>query len=261
MTPESPHAALLRDDGTPLAFRSMAGRTPTVVFLPGFRSDMTGTKATAIAEHCRATGQAGVLFDYFGHGVSGGEFTAGTIGRWIEDAVVMIDRAAGDGPVVLVGSSMGGWIMVRAAMQRRERVAALVGVAAAPDFTEDLIWRSASDEVRTTLRRDGVYYQPSPYDPTPTPITLRLIEEGRRHLVLRRPIELDCPVRLIHGTADREVPYVLSLRLSAALRSSDVRVTLVKEGDHRLSRPSDIALLLATIDEVSGRDAAAPAAR
>ncbi|MSO64198.1 MAG: alpha/beta hydrolase [Alphaproteobacteria bacterium] len=249
MTPESA-GQILRPDGVRLAYRATAGNRPGIVFLPGFRSDMAGTKALALAAHCRATGRAFTRFDYFGHGDSDGEFTDGTIGRWIEDAVAVLDHAT-SGPQILVGSSMGGWIMLHVALRRSQRVSGLVGVAAAPDFTEDLMWRAFPAEVRATLQRSGRYDEPSIYDAQPTPITLRLIDEARAHLVLRSRIPIHGLVRLLHGIADPDVPYVLSLRLSAALASDNVRVTLIKGGDHRLSRPEDLALLAATVDEVA----------
>ncbi|MBM3502422.1 MAG: alpha/beta hydrolase [Alphaproteobacteria bacterium] len=251
MTPESPISRLARSDGHSLAYRHTPGRTPGILFLPGFRSDMTGTKATALETHCRGAGRAFARFDYFGHGASSGTFTDGTIGRWIEDATAVLDTVL-RGPVVLVGSSMGGWLMLHVALQRPERVVGLVGVAPAPDFTEDLIWQAGPESMRTTLRETGVYFEPSAYDPEPTPITLRLIEEGRRHLLMRGRIAISCPMRLLHGMADRDVPYVLSLRLAAAVQANDVRVSLIKDGDHRLSRPEDLALLGRAVDDLAG---------
>ena len=215
-------------------------------------SDMTGQKALAIEATAARRGQAFLRFDYTGHGASSGRFEDGTIGRWVEDAVAVLD-AVTQGPQILVGSSMGGWIMLRVALARPARVAGLIGIAPAPDFTETLMWRRFSPEVRATLTRDGVYYEPSDYGEEPTPITLRLIEDGRRHLVMDDKIPIRCPVRLIHGLADPDVPWKLSMALAERLESNDVEVTLVKGGGHRLSEPVDLARLTATLAALSGR--------
>jgi pimeloyl-ACP methyl ester carboxylesterase len=246
MTGQPEPQVLRRDDGETIAYHRLAGRRPTVVFLGGLMSDMTGTKALHLEGFARARGQAFVRFDYFGHGASSGAFTDGTIGRWAEDAVAVVD-ALTEGPLVLVGSSMGGWAMLLTALARPARVAALVGIAAAPDFTENLMWDGFDEAVRETLRRDGLYHMPSDYGEEPYPISLGLIEDGRRHLLLRGPIAIACPVRLLHGMADADVPYGTSLRLAERLESRDVTVTLVKAGDHRLSAPDDLARLSATV--------------
>ncbi|MEE9273781.1 MAG: alpha/beta hydrolase, partial [bacterium] len=220
---------LEREGGHTLAYRASPGKGPGVIFLGGFLSDMEGTKAAALEERCRAAGRAFVRFDYLGHGASSGRFEEGTIGRWAEDAVAVLDAVA-EGPQVLVGSSMGGWIMLLAALARPGRVAGLVGIAAAPDFTEDLMWARFPEEVRERLRGGGTYHLPSEYDENPYPITGRLIEEGRGRLLLRGRIPIVCPVRLIHGMEDADVPSEVSLKLSEALESADVTVTLVKGG-------------------------------
>src|SRR5512144_3385554 len=230
---------LRRPDGETIAFHRTAGRSPGVVFLTGYMSDMTGQKAVRLEEFCRARGQAYLRFDYYGHGASSVAFTDGTIGRWAEDAVFVLDRLT-EGPQVLVGSSLGGWIMLLAARARPTRVAALLGVAAAPDFTEDLILPALGPGEREILERDGVVPVYSPYDPQPTPVTKLILEEGRRHLVLREPIALDCPVRLIHGMRDPDVPWRTSLRLAEELRSVDIEITLVEAGDHRPSAARDV---------------------
>ena len=236
--------------GTGLACQRLHGRGPAVVFLPGYRSDMTGDKATALAALCRQRGQAMLLFDYSGHGASGGAFTDGTIGRWTADALAAID-ALTEGGLVLVGSSMGGWIGLLAALARPGRVAGFVGVAAAPDFTETLMWETLMPAERATLQRDGVLHVPGAYG-EPTPITLALIEEGRRHRLLGAPIPLACPVRLLHGQADADVPWETSLRLAERITGPDVQVTLVKDGTHRMSRPSDLALLMGVLRQLLG---------
>lgn len=235
--------------GATIAYRHTPGRSPGIVFFGGFMSDMTGTKAVALEAWAVGRGLAFTRFDYQGHGASSGRFEDGTVGTWADDALAVLDRVT-HGPQVLVGSSMGGWIMLLAALRRPERVAGLVGIAPAPDFTEDLIWNGLTDEARAELLRDGRWYRPSQYFDDPKPVTLALIEEGRSHLLLRGPIRFDGPVRLLHGMADPDVPWRTSLRLADALTSTDVRVTLIKDGDHRLSRDQDIALLCRTVAEL-----------
>lgn len=241
--------------GGRLAYARTAGSGPGVVFLGGFMSDMTGTKATTLEAHCRAAGRAFLRFDYRGHGASEGRFVDGTIGGWADDAVTALDRLTA-GPQILVGSSMGGWLMLLAARARPDRVAGLVGLAAAPDFTEELMWEQFPEPVRRVLLRDGVWHEPTEYGDTPYPITLGLIEEGRRHLLLRRPLPIACPVRLIHGMRDRDVPWQVSQRLLDHVAAEDATLTLVKDGDHRLSRPQDIARMLAAVDGLAVQPAA-----
>ena len=228
-------------DGTALAYDFVPGAGPTLVFLPGFMSDMTGDKAAAVAAWASARGRACLRLDYSGHGASGGAFTSGTIGTWADDARRVI-AAVTEGPLVLVGSSMGGWIALLTALAMPGRVVGLVGIAAAPDFTEDLMWAAMAPPEREKLLRDGMLLMPSQYG-DPTPITSALIAEGRQHLLLGGEIALDCPVRLLHGQQDPDVPWQRALRLAARLRSADVQVVLVKDGDHRLSRGQDIVLL------------------
>ena len=238
---------LARPDGATIAYHRLRGIAPGIVFLGGFRSDMTGTKALFLDEFCRRKGRAYVRFDYFGHGASSGDFALGTIGRWRDDAVAVIDSLT-KGPQILVGSSMGGWIMLLAALARPERIAALTGIAAAPDFTEELLWPRLSPEQRRAIGEQGVVTLPSDYDPAGYLYTRALIEDGRRHLLLGGPIPLDVPVRLLHGLADPSVPGQLSLRLAERLTSRDVAVTLAKGGDHRLSSEPDLARLAQTLD-------------
>ena len=235
-----------RGDGTRLATERLPGRAPTVVFLPGFRSTMDGEKAAALAAWCARAGQAMLRLDYSGHGRSEGRFADGTIGRWTGDAACLLDRT--EGPVVLVGSSMGGWIALLLALRRPERVAALVGVAAAPDFTERLMWDAMLPHEQAALRRLGTIEVPTPYG-APFPLTWRLIEEARAHLLLDGPVALACPVRLLHGQADAEVPWETAPRLAARLASADVRTILVKDATHRFSRPQDLALLCRVVAE------------
>jgi pimeloyl-ACP methyl ester carboxylesterase len=232
-----------------LAWARLPGRGPGVVFLPGFRSDMQGSKALALRDHCAATGRAFLRFDYGGHGDSDGRFEDGTIGSWAADALALFD-ALTEGPQLLVGSSMGGWIALLLARQRPERIAGFIGLAPAPDFTEALMWPAFAAEQRLALQRDGVIHLESQYG-DPTPVTRALIEDGKRQLVLNAPIPLRCPVRILQGMADPDVPWRHAVRLVEALESQDVRLLLVKDGDHRLSRPEDLALLRATVEELT----------
>ncbi len=236
--------------GQRLAYCRRAGRGPGVVFLGGFMSDMTGTKALALDARCREQGRAFVRFDYRGHGASSGAFSDGTIGRWTDDALAALDRLT-EGPQVLVGSSMGGWIMLLVALARPERVAGLVGVAAAPDFTEDLMWARWDAVKRARLMGDERIEEPSAYGEAPYVITRALIEDGRRRLVLGAPIPIRCPVRLLHGMADPDVPWRTALRLAERLQSTDVVVTLVKDGDHRLSRDEDLRRLIQAVESIA----------
>jgi pimeloyl-ACP methyl ester carboxylesterase len=235
--------------GVSIAYHSTPGKSPGVMFCGGFMSDMTGGKALALEAFCRARGQAFVRFDYAGHGQSSGRFEDGTIGGWTEDALAVLDRVA-QGPQVIVGSSMGGWVAINLALARPDRLKALVGIAAAPDFTEDLIWHDLPPEAKMMLETDGVVYERSEYDDKPYPITMNLIHEARDHLRLRGEIAIDAPVRLLHGLLDADVPWKRSLMLAEKLRTPDVRVVLVKDGDHRLSREQDLALLTRTVEEL-----------
>jgi pimeloyl-ACP methyl ester carboxylesterase len=241
---------LLRPDGNTVAFVRTAGRSPTVVFLGGFRSDMTGTKAMALEDWAQRTGRAYLRFDYFGHGQSSGRFEEGTIGRWRDDALAVID-ATTSGRLVLVGSSMGGWLSLLVALERTDRLAGLVLIAAAPDFTERMLLRGLSAEDRATLQREGRLERPSQYSPEPSVFTWKLIEEGRNHLVLDKRLALPCPVRLLHGQSDPDVPWEYSLQIARHLEAPEVVTTFVKDGDHRLSTPADIARLVATVEELA----------
>ena len=240
---------LQRGDGNTIAYATTQGRTPTVVFLGGFRSDMTGTKAVALEAWAERTGHAFLRFDYLGHGQSSGRFEEGTIGRWLDDSLAAID-ALTEGRLVLVGSSMGGWLSLLVARQRPERLAGLVLIAAAPDFTERMLLQKLSPEDRVLLQREGRLERPSQYSPEPSVFTWKLIEEGRDHLVLDKPLALPCPVRLLHGQSDPDVPWEYSLQIARHLEAPEVVTTFVKDGDHRLSTPADIARLVATVEEL-----------
>lgn len=238
---------LTRADGATIAYHRHDGRKPGIVFLGGFMSDMTGTKARHLDAFCRARGQSFLRFDYFGHGASSGDFADATVGRWKEDSLAVLD-ALTEGPQILVGSSLGGWLMLLAALARPGRVAGLVGIAAAADATEALMWANFAPELRERILRDGAARLPSAYDEKGYLFTRTLIEEGRRHLLMGAPIAIDCPVRLLHGMRDPDVPWQWSLALAEKLTARDVEITLVKEGDHRLSTASDLALLTRTLE-------------
>ncbi|MDT8345711.1 MAG: alpha/beta hydrolase [Thermohalobaculum sp.] len=235
------HRTAARGDG-----KDAAG----VVFLGGFRSDMTGTKALFLEDWARARGRAFLRFDYRGHGASSGDFLDGCIGDWADDAAEAVARLT-DGPQILVGSSMGGWIALLLARRCPGRVAALVGIAAAPDFTEDAMWAGFDADQRAALLRDGRVALPSDYSDEPYVITRRLIEDGRDQLVLRAALDLPFPVRLLQGTADTDVPAGVALALLDHIDCPDARLTLVKGADHRFSEPRELAILAATLDEVT----------
>jgi pimeloyl-ACP methyl ester carboxylesterase len=233
-----------------LAYQHTPGQPPGALFCGGYTSDMTGTKALALEAFCREQGRACTRFDYSGHGASSGDFADGTIGAWAEDALAVVDRVT-EGPVLVVGSSMGGWIMLLVALARPERVRGLVGIAAAPDFTEDLLLAQATPEQRRALADQGYWLQDSAYGGDPYPVTRRFLEEARAHLVLRTPISITCPVHLLHGQRDPDVPWQTALRLAERLESEDVTVELVKAGDHRLSTPPDLARITAAIERLA----------
>jgi pimeloyl-ACP methyl ester carboxylesterase len=239
---------LERPDGERVAWRKVDGDGPTVVWLGGFKSDMTGTKAQALADWALKRRRAYVRFDYFGHGASSGDFAAGTISRWRRDAMaVMAELTQGD--LVLVGSSMGGWIACLAAMVVPERIRGMVLVAPAPDFTEKLMAPEIPPEGRAALEADGVWMRPSEYG-EPYPITRNLLEDGTRWSILgSEPIPLEMPVRVLQGGADPDVPWRHALELAQALKGEDVVFTLIKDGDHRLSRPHDIERLVGAVEE------------
>ena len=225
-----------------LAYRHRAGRGPTILFLPGYASDMEGTKAVALDAWAEREGRAMLRFDYAGCGASDGAFEPQTLATWRGDVLAMVDQKIA-GPVVLVGSSMGGWLMLLAALARPDRVAGLVGIAAAPDFT---FWGFSQDQ-KMEILREGRIEEPSPYgDPVVT--TRAFWESGEALRLLHGPIAIDCPVRLLHGQADADVPWQYSLELMKLLRSADVQTAFVKDGDHRLSRGRDVALLIATVN-------------
>ena len=225
---------------------------PGVIFLHGLASDRAGNKAQALMAHCAGQGYGLLRFDMYGHGQSTGRFEDAGPSRWRDDALLVLDRLT-TGPQVLVGSSMGGWIMLLTALARPERMAALIGIAPAPDFTEDLMWRELSESQRSAILKDGFVDVPGDYGNPPLRIGRHLIEDGRANLLLDKPIALSCPVRLIHGQNDASVPWQHSLKIAERVTGGDVRVTFLKDGDHRLSRPQDIAAICALGDEMVAR--------
>ena len=246
----SPDRSLtLRRAGAPaLAYRSVPGRAPGVVFLPGYRSDMTGAKALALDAWCRRGGRAFLRFDYSGHGESGGAFESLVLSDWIADAAAML-HAAGPGPQVLVGSSMGAWIMLRVAELHPQRVAGLVGLASAPDFTEDRVFARLPAEEQANVMAGKTCRLPSANGQYETVVTRALIEDGRRHLVLRSEvIAVDAPVRLLHGDADDTVPWQASAEVLRRIRSTDATLTVIKGTGHRLSEPAELELVVRTVD-------------
>ncbi len=242
-----------------IAVRKREGAEPGLLWLSGFKSDMLGGKAVAVDEFAAARGQACVRFDYSGHGESGGTFADGTIGSWLEDALAVFDAHC-RGPQVVIGSSMGGWmaLLLARAIARREAagqaspasVAGLVLIAPAPDFTDELMWKGFPQQVRDEIMTQGQWLRPSEYG-EPYPITRALIEDGRNHLLLNGPIELRCPVRILQGAQDPDVPWRHAFRLAERLPTQDVVLTMIQDGDHRLSRPQDIARMLAAVAELS----------
>ncbi|TFU01154.1 alpha/beta hydrolase [Polymorphobacter arshaanensis] len=233
-----------RGDGIRLAYHHRPGTDATVVFLPGYMSDMTGSKALALDAWAATNGRTLLRLDYSGCGASEGRFEDGTISRWRDDVLALVDAVA-PGPLLLVGSSMGGWVALLVAQALGDRVVGLVGIAAAPDFTD---WGLAlTDAERVALAAHGRIERPSDYGDGPYIYTRALIEDGQRQRLLGRPVAIDAPVRLLHGQGDDAVPWQIGLDIAAAVRSSDVQVTFIKDGDHRLSRPADIDLLLATV--------------
>ena len=233
-----------------IAYRQSAGAGPGVVWLGGFRSDMLGTKASFLDDLMRKTGRAFLRFDYSGHGESEGDFEDGSIGDWAADAIAAFD-ALTEGPQILVGSSMGGWIATLLAKQRPERIGAIAFIAPAPDFTETLMWPAFSESQREIIMREGRLEQPSGYDDEPEVITRKLIEDGRNHLVMTGgPVPIRCPVRILQGMKDDAVPWRHAAAFAEAIASDDVEMILTKNGDHRLSEPEDLERLARVIEKL-----------
>jgi pimeloyl-ACP methyl ester carboxylesterase len=239
-----------RGDGLRLAYERINGAGPTFLWLSGFKSDMAGTKAEALARWAGAAKQGFVRFDYSGHGRSEGAFADGTIGRWLADAEA-IATSVTTGPLVLIGSSMGGWLALLLAERLGTRVAGLLLIAPAADFTEALLWAELPEAARQEIMETGQWLRPSAYDLAPYPITRALIDDGRRRLLMNRPYAFAGPVRILQGMADPDVPWRHALALAEHLDAPDLALTLIKDGDHRLSRPHDIARLIATAEALA----------
>lgn len=250
-----PQSVTVGQDARSIAVLAREGKGPPVVWLGGFKSDMRATKASALDEWAERKGRAFVRFDYSGHGESGGVFEEGTISRWLEDALAVIERNVRERPI-LVGSSMGGWISLLAAshlMEKRPDLApvGLVLIAPAVDMTERLMWGRFPEDLRRIVQETGVYNRPSAYSEDPYPITLNLIKDGRRHLLLDRPIQTGCPVHILQGMEDPDVPWGHALELMEHLPGDSVSLTLIKDGDHRLSRPEDLERLIAAVTAIA----------
>jgi len=230
-------------DGRRIAFRYTSGTGPTLVFLPGYMSDMAGGKATALFEEAQARGRSCLLLDYSGCGESSGDFADGTLTRWRDEVLTLIEAQVRS-PVLLVGSSMGGWLMLLVGEALGDQLTGMIGIAAAPDFTR---WGFSADQ-RAVMVDGETLFQDNPYGPDPTPTHSGFFADGEANLLLDRPINITCPVHLLHGQRDSDVPWETSLKLAAALRSDAVQVTFTKDGDHRLSRDTDIARLKAEVD-------------
>lgn len=215
---------------------------PTILFLPGYFSDMSGTKSVFLKDQATKYGYGFLSLDYSGHGQSGGDFIEGTISSWLSDILAVVGATQAK-DLIVVGSSMGGWLMLLLAQKRPEIILKLVGIAAAPDFTEELIWPKLSEPKKQLLLQQGHLTTPSEYNASGTPLSYKLIEDGRMNLLFGGPISCDMPIRLIHGTADRDVPYDFSLRIMKQVTSTDVQVRLIKDGDHRLSQPEQLEIL------------------
>ena len=245
----SMHKLFKTPHGSTIAYHYHDGNKPTIVFFGGFMSDMEGTKAQALEKHCLEKGYGFLRFDYSGHGKSSGKFEEGTIGLWAKDSIALIEEVVSD-PIIIIGSSMGGWTGLLASLKFKNRLKAFIGIAAAPDFTERLMWAGFSEVEKQELKHNGKIELPSDYSDEPYIISLALIEDGREHLLLDKPILLDVPVRLIHGEKDMDVPVETSHMLSACLSSEDVEITLVKGGEHSLSEPKDLKRLMNTLDQL-----------
>jgi len=242
-------AGFLDHDGARLAWRRVAGAGPTVVWLGGFHSEMTGTKGEALADWAAEQSRSFLRFDYFGHGQSEGRFEDGTISRWRGDALAVIDRLT-EGPLALVGSSMGGWLACLATLARPERIAGMVLIAPAADFTQALLAPSLPAEALEAIARDGQWTRPSEFDGGGYAVTRALLDDGARWTILPGPVAIDVPVRILQGARDPDVPWEYALALARALKTPDIVFTLIGDGDHRLSRPRDIRRLIGAVEEL-----------
>lgn len=239
---------IIGPEGRRIAYHYTEAKSPTVVFCGGYMSDMEGTKAIFLEHTCKELGLSYLRFDYSGHGKSSEDFVDGTIGIWTEDALSVIDEVTKD-DLIIIGSSMGGWIGLLTSLARKDRLKAFIGIAAAPDFTRELMWDNYSPAIQETLKKDGIYFEPSDYSDEPYKVSYKLIQDGENHILLNRPIELDCPVRLFHGLMDKDVPYSYSSRIAEKITTDDVIISFNKSGDHRLSSEADLNRLKQAIIE------------
>lgn len=239
----------MTSEGETLVCTQVDGCEPGLIFLHGLNSDRAGTKAEALMAYCARNDRAFLSFDMFGHGDSSGEFEAGSISRWTADALTVLDKLT-TGPQIMVGSSMGGWVMLNLALRRPDRIAGLIGIAAAPDFTEDLMWSDMTTQQKESLMTDGRIELPSDYSDDPYVISRHLIEDGRKNLLLKTPIKLEAPLRLVQGQQDEDVPWQTALSIADKATTKDVEILLIKNGDHRLSRPEDLRTLCGTVDRL-----------
>lgn len=241
---ETPHGRRIAWTGAEISNR------PTLIFFPGHGSDMDGTKAIAVAEWAEENNFGMIRFDYSGHGQSSGVFLDGTIGAWKDDCLAVIDQLT-EAPLIFIGSSLGGWLMMLAARERKDRVIGLIGIAAAPDFTEDLIWNELTQAQQQSMAKEGQIALPNPYAPDDVIYPYHLITEGRNHLILNSTLALNCPVRLLHGMQDEEVPPRVAEQLANAIESDDMEVIFEENAGHRFSEPDQIELLLSCLDAVT----------
>ncbi len=232
-----------------IAYCQSKGALPGVIFLGGFQSNMQGTKALALEQYCMERNHSFLRFDYRGHGESSGDFLEWSIGEWLDDAIDVFDHLT-KGPQILIGSSMGAWIMLHLALRRKQRIQALIGVASAPDFTQKLMWDIFSEQQKEDLRKNGFVEMPNDYDDQHYRITKKLIDNGKKYLLLDKKIDLECPVRLIHGVKDKDVPWSFSTCLSENITSKDVEVILLENGDHRLSDPLSLDRITETLGQL-----------
>ena len=240
---------LILEDGRKLAYQKQDGVGPMIVFLSGHGSDMFGSKAEALASYCAAHKRAFLRFDYTGHGLSSGAFLDGTISQWTDDTMQILDHLT-DGPVILVGSSLGGWIMLNVAKEKGTQIAGLIGIAAAPDFTQTLIWDNLSQEQQAKMADEGQIALPNPYADEDVIYPYHLITDGRDNLLLDKPLAINCPLILHQGMADHEVPWQTACQIAEAVQSEDVRVNLVKSSGHRFSSDGEIAMLISSVEEM-----------
>ncbi|MAR79421.1 MAG: alpha/beta hydrolase, partial [Rhodospirillaceae bacterium] len=247
-TLKTQNKTITHPDGTRLAFFSYKGSEPGIIFFSGYKSDMNGKKASSIQKFCIDNNISFTKFDYFGHGKSEGKFEDGTISRWLEDSLLIFDKVT-KGKQILIGSSMGSWLMFLLAIKRKEKISGVIGIASAPDFTK-AFWENLKLETKKELIEKGIFWQNSQYNDGKTPITYKLIVDSKKHYILEEEINIDCPVRLIHGLKDNDAPYTNSIELAKKIASSDISIYFIPKGDHRLSKPNEINGIIELLKEI-----------